>query len=183
MTLVRDTMPHKLFKQLPGAGVETEEIYPGIYELSGRSPFKTQLIITSRLTDEGHAWLKGLTLNGTKEHVQGIIDQIPGLDSKHKSLADTVMNVFTGANTPLMYRIKREDKDMCQAVNELFADEIAELKIELTRQIKINADSKAEAEKAKAEMLAKAKAEVEAEAAKANVYRQQLIEAGITPKD
>ena len=72
---------------------------------------------------------------------------------------------------------------MCQAVNELFADEIAELKIELTRQIKINADSKAEAEKAKAEMLAKAKAEVEAEAAKANVYRQQLIEAGITPKD
>ena len=80
------------------------------------------------MSDDGHAWLKGLTLKGTKEHVQGIIDQIPGLDSKHKSLADTVMNVFTGANTPLMYWIKTEDKNMCQAVNELFADEIAELK-------------------------------------------------------
>ena len=135
MTLVRDTMPDKLFKQLAGSDMRYVEVHPGIYEVTEKLPFRTQIIITGRLSEDGHSWLKGLTKDGTKEKVQGIIDQTYALDAKHKPLAETVMNVFTGANMILMHEIKKEETIMCQAVNELFADEIAELKIKMDSEL------------------------------------------------
>ncbi len=135
MTLVRDTMPDKLFRQLAGSDMRYVEVHPGIYEITDKLPFRTQVIITGRLSEDGHAWLKGLTKDGTKEKVQGIIDQTYALDAKHKPLAETVMNVFTGANMILMHEIKKEETIMCQAVNELFADEIAELKIKMDSEL------------------------------------------------
>ena len=134
MTLVRDTIPEKLFRQLAGSDMDYTETHPGIYEVTDKLPFRTQIIVTGRLKEDGHAWLKGLTKDGTKEKVQGIIDQTYALDAKHKPLAETVMNVFTGANMVLMHEIKKEESTMCQAVNELFADEIAELKIQLNER-------------------------------------------------
>ena len=134
MTLIRDTMPEKLFRQLAGSDMKCTETHPGIYEVTNKLPFRTQIIVTGHLSEDGHAWLKGLTKDGTKEKVQGIIDQTYALDAKHKPLAETVMNVFTGANMVLMHEIKKEESTMCQAVNELFADEIAELKIQLNER-------------------------------------------------
>ena len=148
MTLIRDTMPEKLFRQLAGSDMRYVEVHPGIYEITDKLPFRTQVIVTGRLSEDGHAWLKGLTKDGTKQKVQGIIDQTYLLDVKHKPLAETVMNVFTGANMVLMHEIKKEELTMCQAVNELFADEIAELKIQMKEReqalIKQHAESEAE---------------------------------------
>ncbi len=39
------------------------------------------------------------------------------------------MNIFTAANGAVMRKIKKEGLPVCQAVNELFADEIKELRI------------------------------------------------------
>lgn len=135
ITLIRDTMPEKLFRQLTGSDMVCTETRHGIYEVTDNLPFRTQIIVTGRLKEDGHAWLKGLTKDGTKQKVQGIIDQTYLLDVKHKPLAETVMNVFTGANMALMHEIKKEEITMCQAVNELFADEIAELKIKMDSEL------------------------------------------------
>lgn len=50
------------------------------------------------------------------------------MDEKYKMHADSVMNVFARANIELV-RAKKESEDkMCEAINELFAEETAAYK-------------------------------------------------------
>ncbi|MBQ7564460.1 MAG: hypothetical protein IJT16_10785, partial [Lachnospiraceae bacterium] len=61
---------------------------------------------------------------GTEAELQGILKVTPGLDVKNRKYADNVMNVFTRANEALM-RKSKEGNGMCEAINELFAEETA----------------------------------------------------------
>ena len=99
----------------------------GIYEIRGALPFRTQIIVTSEWDQEDaevHTWLRSLTNEGTEAELQGILKVTPGLDVKNRKYADNVMNVFTRANEKLM-RKSKEGNGMCEAINELFAEETA----------------------------------------------------------
>ena len=129
MTIVRHGIPREMFRQLKADGIDSVEVMPGIYELSGKLPFMTQVVVTGRLPDNGrHVWLRGLTNKAGKRDLGSIVENSRDLNPKYKEHAEDVMDVFVRANAGLMNEIKKEGGSMCRAVNELFADEINEMK-------------------------------------------------------
>lgn len=92
----------------------------------GPIPFRTQIIVTNEWDKkdvEIHVWLRGLTNESKGLELEGIVSETIKLNEEHKKYADGVMNVYSAANIGLMRKIKEVDKDMCKAVNELFAEE------------------------------------------------------------
>lgn len=124
MTFVRDSHPYKLFKRLEGDGISVTMTGVGIYRTGNKLPFATQIVVTSEISDEDCPWLRCLTKHGTRQNLDNIVNKTPALGKDNKSEADTVMDIFTSANKTLVKHEKEVDQKMCQAVNELFADEI-----------------------------------------------------------
>ena len=127
MTFVRESHPYKLFKRLKCDGIEINCNIPGIYTLTGNLPFKVQVIVTIEIPDERKSWLRCLTNHGKPADLANIVSNTPALKEHNKRYADNVMDIFTSANNNLMIE-QLEEPTMCKAVNELFADEISELK-------------------------------------------------------
>ena len=63
----------------------------------------------------------------------------PDLDEENKRYADNIMDIFTSANTELVNEQIKEP-DMCNAVNELFADQIKEKDIIIANMDSLLAD-------------------------------------------
>lgn len=126
ITFVQDSYPRDLFKYIEADGIRIDEIIPGIYELTNNLPFRTQVIVTGTIPDKYRLWLKYLSSKNAANNLKSIVDRTPHLSSQHKEYADSVMDVFTKANRTFMEKMKKEAPKMCKAVNELFADEIAE---------------------------------------------------------
>ena len=107
--------------------ITIKPLYPGIYTLSGNLPFRTQVIIIREISPKQCTWLRSLTKHGTRSNLDSIVYNTRPLDKNFKRYADNVMDVFTSANNNLVKK-ELEDPTMCNAVNELFADQIKELK-------------------------------------------------------
>lgn len=129
MTFVREPHPYGLFKNLRKDGFDILQERPGIYRISNNLPFKTQVIITKEIPPEMRSWLKCLTKRGTSDNLECIINNTRTLEERNKQHADNIMNIFTAANMGLVDQMIKEEPTMCQAVNELFADEIKQMKI------------------------------------------------------
>ena len=95
------------------------------YCLTNNLPFVTQVIVTKEIPDVNRSWIKCLTKRGTVSNLDTIVANTPKLEDHNKSYADNVMDIFTSANIKL---VKEQIKEpaMCNAVNELFADQIKE---------------------------------------------------------
>lgn len=128
MTFVREAHPYDLFKRLAADNVSIKQRSPGIYNLTNCLPFRTQVIITSEIPGELRSWLSTLTKHGTDDNLNCILENTIKLDKEHKTEADNIMNIFTSANNTFVKDKIRKEPDMCKAVNELFADEIEDLK-------------------------------------------------------
>ena len=132
MTFIRRSKPRKLLKLLEER--DKHKIIKkskGIYEVGSSLPFKTQIIVTNEWDEERsevHTWLRSLTNEGTDAELKGILKGTTGLDDKYKMHADSVMNVFARANIELLREQKESDDKMCEAINELFAEETAAYK-------------------------------------------------------
>ena len=124
MTFVREAHPYKLFDRLSDDGINITQTSSGIYRLKNKLPFVTQVIVTSEVSDKDCPWLKCLTRRGTRQNLDNIVTKTPALSKSNKQDADTVMDIFTSANIKLVKHEKEVDPNMCQAVNELFADEV-----------------------------------------------------------
>ena len=125
MTFIRRRKPVKLFEQLLRDKHEVIRAKKGIYEIRGYLPFRTQIIVSREWDDEEaeiHTWLRSLTNESKGKELEGILSGTPKLSSRHKKLADGVINVFVEANNSYMNGIKEAGEKMSQAVNELFAD-------------------------------------------------------------
>ena len=125
MTFVRRRKPAKLFEHLKRDGHELVHARKGIYEIKGHLPFRTQVIVSREWDDEEaeiHTWLRSLTNESKGKELNGILISAPKLGQEHKQLVDGVMNVFTRANIELI-REAKEEPTMCEAINELFAEE------------------------------------------------------------
>ena len=127
ISFIGGSHPHKLFKRLSSDGITINPLCPGIYTLSGNLPFRAQVIIISEIPPEQCTWLRSLTKHGTRSNLDSIVYSTRPLDINFKRYADNVMDVFTSANNNLVKK-ELEDPTMCNAVNELFADQIQELK-------------------------------------------------------
>ena len=125
MTFVRRRKPVKLFEYLKRDGHKVIHVRQGIYEINGHLPFRTQIIVSREWDDEDaqiHIWLRSLTNESKGKELDGILIRTPKLGYEHKRLVDSVMNVFTRANRELIQEAKGVPT-MCEAINELFAEE------------------------------------------------------------
>ena len=125
MTFVRRRKPARLFEHLKRDGHEVLHVKKGIYEIKGHLPFRTQVIVSREWDDEEaeiHIWLRSLTNESKGKELEGILNSTRKLNPKHKWFADGIMNVFARANVELIKEAK-EESTMCEAINELFAEE------------------------------------------------------------
>jgi len=125
MTFVRESHPYSLFKRLTNDGIIVTDNGQGIYLLTNNIPFVAQVIVTKEIPNANRSWIKCLTKKGTASNLGAIMVNTTKLEDHNKSYADNVMDIFTSANTELV-KEQIKEPDMCNAVNELFADQIKE---------------------------------------------------------
>ena len=128
--------PEKLLKHLrQERQLDIMKVEEGIYYIEG-AYFPIQLLLTSELSKESNFWLKNLT-NNLKEHSE--VDELETEYEKNRQneLYKAMMNIIIRANEALFEEAK--GKDMCEALRELFRDEIEEAvnkaKAEVTREV------------------------------------------------
>ena len=83
------------------------------------------MIVSREWDDEEaeiHIWLRSLTNESEGKELKGILRSTNRLSQEHRWLVDGVMEVFTRANRELIRKVK-EEPTMCEAINELFAEE------------------------------------------------------------
>ena len=119
ITFVSKSYPRKMVKHLKKIkGYSIKQVDKGIYYIFGDF-FPMQLIVTSRLSSKNNLWLSSLT-NDLKE--RGIVNTISNEYKKHKreELYKSIMNIIIRANKTVF----KEERDMCEAILELFEDEV-----------------------------------------------------------
>lgn len=126
ITLVSHHFPAKLVRHIREKILcqrpsPLEKIIPGLYHINmkGRFPFPIQLVILPELPSEEYLWLHCL---GKKLNANWPFPELNKAYINHKNEEpyQTVMNAIIRANL-----IKKEDADiMCEALYELFADEL-----------------------------------------------------------
>ncbi len=136
----------------------------GIYHLTG-DPFPMQLVITHELSKEEYYWLQHLRDNlKAGEEIEDIAKHYA--PNKNSELYQAVMNVIVRGNRKEM----EVEQHMCEALYELFEDELKE------REERGKAEGKAEALKALTEGKAEAIIETCAEfRVSREETREQLI--------
>ena len=121
ITFICNHYPQKLLEHLKKfKGIEVKKQEAGIYYLSGDS-FPIQLVIVKELSKEENYWLQNLRCNlKIGEEIQEVVRRYEQV--KHKAYYSDVMNLIVRANQKQM----EEEKNMCEALNELFAEELRE---------------------------------------------------------
>ena len=126
LTMIREAYPRELFRILEGSGVVITEKYKGIYYLTGKVLFDTQVIVTGAMDGKKHPGLKILSTNAKEEDVRTFLQEAEqAKEPGERSNIDAVLQVSVSENAELFEKIRR-DKRMCQALKELMKEEIAE---------------------------------------------------------
>ncbi|MDD3403731.1 MAG: 3-isopropylmalate dehydrogenase [Hespellia sp.] len=124
ITIVCNQYPRKVIKHLEACrGIKAHRKEKGIYYLEG-DPILIQLLVTKELTAEANLWIRSLRTDITSEQE---ISYICNEYEKHKSSKKyaAAMDAIMRGNWEKM----KEVKYMCDAIKELFAEELAELEM------------------------------------------------------
>lgn len=121
ITFVCNHYPHKMLKHLKEfRNIHTQKQEAGIYYLHGDS-FPMQLLVTKELSRKENYWLQSLRNNlKAGAEIQELMERYEA--KKHSSYHQAAMNLIVRANWEQM----KEEKEMCDALRELFADELKE---------------------------------------------------------
>ena len=121
LTFVCSHYPSEFLKHLERVrGMCTEYQGGGIYYLKG-DPIPMQLLIAPRMSDEENYWIQSMRTDlRAGEEIRKLMREY----EKHRKSKDytAVMNLITRANWEQM----AVEKKMCDALNELFAEELKE---------------------------------------------------------
>ena len=90
------------------------------------------MILTSELSEKSNFWLRNLT-NNLKEENEVVELATEYEKNRNNVLYKAMMDVIVRANKELFEEVK--EKDMCEAIRELFHDEIEEA----TKKVRIEA--------------------------------------------
>ena len=125
VTLCRDTSPKELMHQLEVSGFEIALQFPGVYYLSGKGFFPTQIIVSGELESEEHAVLRILSNRARPEDIRTFLIRTSQFTEQgDRARADAILQVSATANLALYQEIYKEDPNMCQALYEIMKDDI-----------------------------------------------------------
>ena len=128
VSIFRENYPRKLIAVLKREGFAIEKRYNGIYYISGRWPFATQIIVTRQLDRKVHRSLCILSKHALEEDVRAFLETARRFtEPGDRNNADAILQVSVSANQELYEQIRR-DSVMCEALRELMKDEIAKEK-------------------------------------------------------
>mgnify|MGYP004676188503 CR=1 FL=1 len=135
ITLVRERIPRELFKWFRKRGFLINEQYKGIFYVMKKDCFPIQVLVSGRLSKENQKWLTLLNTDLGQDDVQRFVEQNNGLHQKEeKELADSVLQVAMMENREVFEETKKEGDYMCEALRELFSDEIEAEKARARRE-------------------------------------------------
>lgn len=124
VSIFRHTYPRKLFRELKRLNMDAVCKYPGIYYIDNMNAIPVQIVVIKELEPLEHSSLKILTRNADEDEIREFIKRYASADSpEDRNNADAVLQVSVSANRETYSRIA-EDNNMCEALRELFKDEI-----------------------------------------------------------
>lgn len=121
ITFITNAFPRKMVEHIKGLrGMDIIKYDQGIYYLIG-DPIPMQIIVTKELSKEKNYWLQSLR-NDLKSggEIQSLIEEYE--KKKQEPLYQALVDVILRAN----WKEVEEEKAMCQALRELFAEELKE---------------------------------------------------------
>ena len=127
VTYCRDTYPREMIRLLEVSGNEICEVFPGVYHVTGRCAFDTQIVVTSQLSKNGsHTPLRILTENAGEDDVRAfLLEAGRYTEPGDRARADAVLQAAASANMNVFNEIySKGDTDMCQALREIMKDDI-----------------------------------------------------------
>ena len=128
VTLARETYPRDAFKALRAYGYEIEQVHPGIYLVTGRYIFPTQIVVFNQLDEKLHFWLTNLHRNIDKNRMKEAVLKVYDLRGKAglmygKAYISTVIE----ANGKTVRELSKEEGfDMGKVMEELLHDRLKE---------------------------------------------------------
>lgn len=125
ITLVRERIPRELFKWFRKEGFTVNEKYEGIFYVMKKNCFPIQVLVSGKLSKQNQQWLTLLNSDLEQDDVERFVKQNNRLQRKdEKELADSVLQVAMTENREVFEETKKEGDYMCEALRELFSDEI-----------------------------------------------------------
>ncbi len=113
-------------RQLEVSGFEIAMQFPGVYYLSGKGLFPTQIIVSGELETEEHAVLRILSNRARPEDIRAFLIRTSQFTEQgDRARADAILQVSATANFALYQEIYKEEPNMCQALYEIMKDDIA----------------------------------------------------------
>ena len=125
VSIFRHTYPRRLFSELKKQSVEVVCKYPGIYYVKVMYSIPVQIVVIKELDPLEHSSLKILTRDADENEIREFIRRYAYAESpEDRNNVDAVLQVSVSANKGTYSRIAEEDNNMCEALRELFKDEI-----------------------------------------------------------
>ena len=128
VSLFREAYPRELFKKLERdmQSHEITEEYPGIYYISGFL-FPLQIVVLRRLDPVLHSIFRVLSKEAETSTIQEFLKNTKGMTSKRDmNNINAILQVSYAANRAIYQKIRREKLAMCEALRDLFQDELEE---------------------------------------------------------
>ncbi|MCR4788450.1 MAG: hypothetical protein K5888_07685 [Lachnospiraceae bacterium] len=165
LNLISRHYPAKLIKHLENGGISIEKVADGIYDISGET-FTTKIIVSGELSPEDYLYLRCLT-NDLKKADKRIVEQMVDDCKRHRSEPTYVqyMKLFINANTSA--KGDENHMVMCEELFELYGTSSEEIRKQESEKLKGYYDPLLN--------------EANERAAKADKYRQKLIDLGVDP--
>lgn len=126
VSLFHETRPVKMMKEIVRYGCTIQEYAPGIYYIRGLM-IPVQIVVTKELSPKLHLALKVLAKQVTGEEIRNFVEYTKIFTKTGDRMnVDAVLQVSISANKKMYDRIRRSESDMCDALRELFKDELEE---------------------------------------------------------
>ena len=126
VSIFREAYPKELFQLLEQEKYMVEERYKGIFYVSG-FPFPVQIVVFSLVDRKLHSAFRLLTKKIKPSAVKGFLLDTKGMRSKQDlDNINAILQVSYEANKEIYEQIRKEDLAMCEALRDLFKDELQE---------------------------------------------------------
>ena len=126
LTFLRVSKPVELFKYLRANSYNISQKFPGVYYITGIPELKIQVVVGSELEGDEYIPLRVQKENASEEDIRKFIEMCGEMkEQSDKDMADTIMQVSISNNKKIYEKIKKEDSEMCKALENLMEDRIA----------------------------------------------------------
>ena len=136
VTILRDSQPRGLFRNLKEHGNKISSCYRGIYYIEGNAAwFPTQIIVTKELDKNMHIWLRALSGRLDKNDVRNLLKKVDEISEKwDKEMARSVLAVSIEANKQAVRELARGERMLYETLMEILGPQITEKLDEAQRE-------------------------------------------------